>query len=298
MNKKIKTFSFAAFFTGISIFVPSLVYAEKTISVGIFPRRDVENTIHMHTPMAEYLSEKIGFKVQLKTSRNFEIFWGHVTNKRFDVVHYNPYHYVKSAKEYGYRVILKNEENGLDKQAGAIFVNKDSGISNIAELKGKRIVFGGGPTAMFSYLMPTYMLQKIGMNEGDYIKGYAISPPKALVTAYYGHADAAGAGITVPSFETIKRKIDIDKLHAIAVSEYMTHLPWAVRDDLDEKLVKKIQIALSELALTERGKHILRTAGLTGLNVSNDKEYDEHRKIIWLVRQENYCVRNCSYISE
>jgi phosphonate transport system substrate-binding protein len=270
--------------------------ASDTLSLGIFPRRNVEDNIRMHTPMAEYLSEKLGIKVQLKTSRDFETFWKHVADRRFDIVHYNPYHYVKSAKEYGYRVILKNEENGADSIAGAIFARKDSGIRDIRGLKGKRIVFGGGPSAMFSYLVPTYLLQQSGLKEGDYIRSYAISPPHALFSAFYGHVDAAGAGSTVIDFDTVKKKIDVTGLAPIAMSGQFTHLPWAVRDNLDRVLAAKVQALLSRLAQSARGKEVLRSAGLTGLNVSHDEEYDEHRKIIWHVLGENYCVRNCGYL--
>jgi len=280
------------------IYVPSVAYAEETLSLGVFPRRNAEDTIRMYTPLAEYLTEKIGIKVNINTARDFETFWEHISKKRFHIVHYNPHDYIKSAKEYGYRVIVKNEENGSDTLAGAIFVNKSSGISDIQGLKGKRIVFGGGPSAMFSYLLPSYLLQKGGLNEGDYIKEYAISPPNAVFAAYYGHADAAGAGESILGFDVLKKKIDTTKVKAIAVSQKLTHLPWAVREDVDTKLSKKIQKLLSELSQTEKGKKILKSAALTGLNISSDAEYDEHRKIIWHVRGDNYCVRDCGYIGK
>jgi phosphonate transport system substrate-binding protein len=282
----------------VCIYAPSLAYAEDELSLGIFPRRNVEDTIRMYTPLAEYITEKTGIKVRIKTARDFETFWKHVSNKRFHLVHYNPYDYIKSAREYGYRVILKNEEKGADKLAGAIFVNKSSGITDIKELKGKRIIFGGGPSAMFSYLLPTYLLQQNGLSAADYKKEYAISPPNAVFATYYGHADAAGAGEVVIGFDVVKKKIDTTKLQAIAVSQKLTHLPWAVRDDVDQQVVNKIQKLLSELSQTERGKQVLKSAALTGLNISSDEEYDEHRKIIWHVRGENYCVRGCDYIEK
>ncbi|TNF99228.1 MAG: phosphate/phosphite/phosphonate ABC transporter substrate-binding protein [Gammaproteobacteria bacterium] len=276
----------------------STSHAAEVLSLGIFPRRNVEDTIRMFTPLAEHLEEKLGIQVRLKTSRNFENFQKHVANKRFDIVHYNPYHYIKSAKEHGYRVILKNVERGIDKHAGAIFVHKNSGIEHIDQLNGKRIIFGGGPTAMFSYLLPTYMLRQNGLKDGDYTKEYAISPPSALFSAYYGHADAAGAGEVVIEFDVVKRKIDTSQLHAIAVSKALTHLPWAVRGDLQHDVARKIQTILSGLSGTEEGQKVLKTAGLTGLNISDDTEYDEHRKITWQVLRENYCIRECNYVEK
>lgn len=270
--------------------------AEDVLSLGIFPRRSAEQTIRMHTPLAEYLSEKLGQRVVIRTARDFDTFWKHVADRRFHIVHYNPYDYVRSAREHGYRAILKNEEDGQTTLAGAIFVRKDSGIKDLRGLKGKRITFGGGSSAMFSYLLPSYLLRRNGLGERDYVREFAPSPPHALFAVYYGHADAAGAGEIVPEFEHVRKKIDVTRLRTLAVSAKLTQLPWAVRSDVDPTLEKRIQAALSGLQASERGRQVLRAAGLTGLHASSDEEYDEHRKIIWHVRGEDYCLRQCDYV--
>jgi phosphonate transport system substrate-binding protein len=251
----------------------------------------------MFSPLVQHLSEQLGRKVKLETPKDFEALWDGVTNHRYDIVHYNQYHYVRSFKEFGYQVILKNEEFGEDTIAGALIVRKDSGIKSIEDLRGKKIVFGGGPRAMMSFIVATQLLRQSGLQEGQYTKDYAISPPNAVFTAYYGHAPAGAAGDVVLKLPVVAEKIDTSKLMYLSRSKKLTHLPWAVKGDMKPALREKIQSVLAKLKDTDQGREILRKAQITGLKGTRDDEYDEHRSIIWNVLRENYCVRNCDTLS-
>jgi phosphonate transport system substrate-binding protein len=63
--------------------------------------------------------------------------------------------------------------------SGTIFVRRDSGIERLEQL-WEKILFGGGPRAMMSYIVPTYLLPQAGLKAGDYDKTYAINPPHAV----------------------------------------------------------------------------------------------------------------------
>jgi phosphonate transport system substrate-binding protein len=97
---------------------------EKVLHLGIFPRRSAQQTDKMFRPIADYLSQQLGMEVKLEQAKNFDEFWAAVHNKHYQLVHYNPYHYIRSHKELGYRVILKNEEQGKDSLSGALVVRK------------------------------------------------------------------------------------------------------------------------------------------------------------------------------
>jgi phosphonate transport system substrate-binding protein len=260
---------------------------------GVFPRRSSTDTVRLFTPMAEMLAKELGRDVHLETTPDFQEFWRAIGQRRYDLAHFNQYHYVRSHKEYGYRVIVKNEEFGSDAIAGSIFVRKDSGLNSLQDLRGKKIIFGGGPTAMQSYIIPTYLLANAGLNEGDYKKHYAISPPNALYAVYFGHADAGCSGNTVASLPVVTQNIDTSELKELVRSKDGPQLPWAVRDDMSPELEKKIQSILVGLKDTQEGRYILAKASITGLTVATDEQFDEHRKIIFQVLDENYCKRNC-----
>jgi phosphonate transport system substrate-binding protein len=247
----------------------------------------------MFSPLAQYLSRSLDREVILETAKDFEAFWKNVSLQRYDIVHYNQYHYVRSHKEQGYNAILKNEEFGSDTISGSLFVREDSGINKIEDLRGKKVIFGGGPTAMMSYIVPTYILRKAGLQDSDYMGDFAVSPPNAIFATYYGHADAGGSGSVSLEIPTVKEKIDAARLKPLAASQPLPHLVWAVKADISDVLKKRIQKNLEELKGNKDGKAILQSAGLTGLNIAIDEDYDEHRRIAFAVLGEDYCDSGC-----
>jgi len=286
------------------LLLPTPVFAEAGVSdsddvlrLGVFPRRSTELTMKIYTPLVQYLSRTLGREVRLVTAKNFEIFWQDVVHQKFDIVHYNQYHYVKSNKYHGYSVIVKNEELGEDTIAGSLVVRKDSGINSVEDLRGKKIIFGGSRSAMLSYIAATHLLRKAGLARGDYIELFAPNPPNAIFAAFYGQVAAGGTGEKALKLPVVSKRIDISKMKYLVLGRQLAHLPWAVSQRVSPELKAKIKSILVDLKTSDEGKAVLAKSRLTGLNAASDEDYDEHRKIIWDVRQENYCVRDCDYVN-
>jgi len=261
---------------------------DNTLVLGIFPRRAAEVTEKIFTPLADYLSQQLGRPVQLETTHDFVSFWDNVDRQRYDIVHYNQYHYVRSHKTRGYHVILKNEEHGRSTIASAIFVREDSGIDSIMDLKGRKIVFGGGKTAMLSYITARHLLEAGGLHDNDYITTFAINPLRATIAVFYQQASAAGAGDIVKLLPRVRQEIDVSELKTLTTSLPLAHLPWAVRQDMSRQTREHIQAVLSRASTTGRGREALSAARLSNLIVASDAEYDPHREIIRSVLGENY----------
>ncbi len=261
---------------------------DGALVMGVFPRRNATETVRLFSPLAQHLSEVLGREVRLETAHNFAAFWQGVTEQRYDIVHYNQYHYVRTHQQFGYEVIAKNEEFGESTIAGSLVIRNDRGIKSIRDLKGKKIVFGGGPKAMQSYIVATYLLRQAGLKSGDYSEEFAKSPPNAILAAYFDQAAAAGAGDKVLQLPVVTRKVDTAKLTVLARAPQHAHLPWAVKGGMAATLRQTIQQILVDLQETEKGRQILATAKLTGLRAAADKEYDPHRRIIREVLNESY----------
>lgn len=256
--------------------------------MGVFPRRNAKVTIKLFKPLAEYLSQQLGRKVQLVTKKNFAQFWRGVKDKKFDIVHYNQYHYLVSHKKFGYDVILKNEEFGRSTLAGALVVRKDSKINSIQDLKGKRIAFGGSHKAMISYIVPRYLLLQAGLKHSDYEEVFANNPPNAVFSTFYKQSDAAGASNIVFNLDIVNKNIDVSQLKYLAVSKELAQLPWAIKKSMNEKLRDKIKSLMLKLNDSDQGRRILANAKLTGLVEAKDAEYNEVRKIVKAIYGESY----------
>ena len=254
--------------------------SDHVLILGVFPRRNAEDTFKSFKPLANYLSQQLGMQVRLETAKDFNAFWENVKNRRYDFVHFNQFHYVESHDKYGYDVIAKNEEFGKSTLASGLVVRKDSGIHSLTELKGKKIVFGGGKKAMVAYIGNTALLRRAGLKDGDYMEEFAKNPPNATFATFYKQADAGGIGDPGLKIPLVKKKIDTSKLTFLALGEDLPHIPWAVKHDMATELKTKIQKLLLQLNNSETGKSILKQAKLTGIVEARDNDYDICRKVI------------------
>ena len=252
--------------------------AEDPLTLGVLPRNTSAETARQFAPMAAYLRAHLGREVSLATSRNFESFWKAISERRYDIVHYNQYQFIRSAKAY--RVIAHSQEFGKDAIAGAIFVRTDSGIAELSQLRGRTIIFGGGRDAMLSYIAPRYLLMRAGLKEDDYRTEIAVSPPNALIALYHKQAEAAGGGEMLVDLPVVKSTIDTQQLRILAATEPLLFLPWAVKRSMPAKLRESIQSLLVNLGNSEAGREVLKSAVMTGIGKADDRDYEPHRRMV------------------
>jgi phosphonate transport system substrate-binding protein len=257
---------------------PALQAAEDALTLGIFPRYKATVTTTMFKPLAEHLGEQLHRRVALVTAKDFDSFWKAVTEQRYDIVHYNAYHYIHSAQNYV--VIAHQQESGRHAVGGALFVRRDAGITSIAQLRGRTIIFGGGRDAMLSYIAPRFLLMQAGLNDGDFKSEFAVNPPNALLALYHRQADAAGGGDTLIDQPVVRNAINAQELTVLAVTEPLLFLPWAVKRSLPAKLRDSIQNIMIGLGRSEAGKEILTAAEATGMGKAEDKDYNPHRRMM------------------
>lgn len=255
--------------------------AEPPLIMGVFPRYKATETTTMFKPLAEHLGARLDRPVVLVTSKDFDSFWKGVRAQQYDIVHYNQYHYIRSARTY--RVIAHQEEFGKAAVSGALFVRKDSGITKVSELRGRTIIFGGGRDAMLSHIAPKFLLMQAGLKDGDFRTEFAINPPNALLALYHRQADAAGGGDILIDLPVVQNAIKAQELRVLAVTEPLLFLPWAVKRSMPAQMRESIRSTLLNLAGAEGGRKILSAAQTTSMGRAEDKDYDPHRKMITAV---------------
>jgi len=254
--------------------------SEASLIMGVFPRHNVKNTILYYKPLAEKLTKALKRSVKLETAKNFSVFWQRVTSRRYDIVHYNQFHYINSHNKIGYEVIARNVEFGSDRVAGAIIVRKDSGIHSIDDLKGKTIIFGGDKSALVSYIATTNILRNAGLQSSDYIEKFAKAPPYATIATYAGRADAAAVGDIGLKIPMVVNAINTNDLKVLAQGPGLAHLPWAVKRTMSSKLKQKIQKIMLSLEDSVDGQMVLKKAHINRFVKTTDADYDSVRQLI------------------
>jgi len=260
------------------ILAPGAQAAEDPLVMGVFPRRNAAETTRMFQPMADHLGEQLGRKVSLVTAKDFESFWRGVAEQRYDIVHYNQYHYIRSAQSY--EVVAHIEEFGKRTIAGALYVRKDSGIASVAQLRGRSVLFGGGEDAMVSYIANRYLLLQAGLKKDDFKSLFAVNPPNSILALNSRQADAAGAGDGIMELPLVRKSVKSEDFVALAVSEPLLQLPIAVKRTLPANVRGAIQATLINLKHSEAGNRVLHAAAMTGTGKAEDKDYNPHRIIV------------------
>jgi len=252
--------------------------AEGPLILGVFPRLNASDTTKRYAPLAKYLSGRLGRTVNLVTSKDFQSFWRGIDEQDYDIVLYNQYHYIRSSKSY--QVIGHNKEFGKSTIAGVLYVRKDSGITKLTQLRGRTVLFGGGEDAMIGYIAPVYMLLQAGLKREDFKSQFAVNPLNSVIGVYRKQADAAGSGDMVRGQPAVANVINFDELTALAVSEQLLHLPWAVKRSMPAHLRESIRSILIDLENSEAGKEVLKAAVITGIGKADDKDYEPHRRMV------------------
>jgi phosphonate transport system substrate-binding protein len=257
--------------------IPAANAAEAPLILGVFPRYNATETATMYVPLADHLTRRLGHKVNVVTAKDFDTFWKGVEGQKYDIVHYNQYHFIRSAQHY--RVIAHSQEFGKSAVAGAVYVRKDSGITDLAQLKGRTVIFGGGKDAMLSYIAPRFLMMRAGLKEADFKTEFAVNPPNALLALYHKQADAAGGGDILMDLPVVKNAINTGELKILATTEPLLFLPWAVKRTMPAKLRESIQSILTDLDQNDAGKAVLKAAKTSGIEKAEDKDYEPHRKM-------------------
>ena len=269
--------------------VPLPLHAEEDpLTMGIFPRRSAKATVTLFQPLADHLSLALGRTVRLEAAKDFNAFWEGVKAQRYDLVHFNQYHYVKAHHRFGYEVIGHNVEFGRPDLRAAIYARHDGDIRSLADLRGRTVLFGGSRDAFIAYMAATQLLRRAGLEAGSYTEAFAKSPPNAIQGVFYRQADAGAAGDIGIRLPMVVKKIRVEELTTLAESEPFHHIPWAVHGNMEPLLRQRIQTLLTELDQEEGGRAVLKAARLNRIDAAEDADFDRHRAVIREVLGEEY----------
>jgi phosphonate transport system substrate-binding protein len=251
------------------------------IKIGIFPRFSVLETTQAYHPLVTRLGQVLGKPVELVVPPDYHTFWQEAQRGDYALVHYNQYHYLKTHKDAGYEALVCNEELGRRTMAGVIFVRKDSGIEKVADLKGKKIIFGGDKTAMVAYIAPVGILRAHGLLQGSgYEVAFAKNPHAAIIHVGRRIVDAAGAGDVTISAKAVTSEIDVSELKILARSDEFIQLVWAVSPKMRPEERILIQQTMVELKNSEAGKAILKAAKVTDFYPVTDFDFNKVRYMV------------------
>jgi len=256
------------------------------IKLGVLPRLSAVEMTAMFGPLAEYLSKETGEKVSLVIPKDFAAYMDAVKSGQVDLGYSNPVVYVELKEGVSLEPLaLTSEVKGGTKFRGIIIARKDSGIQKVQDLKGKKLIFVDKDSAA-GYVFQMHFLSEAGLDVKKDFTTLPFAKKHDNVTMAVFNKAADAGGIREDDFDKMKDKVDLSQIKIVGYTEFFPNWPVYATPKLAKDKAGKVREALLKLKPNDpQAAKVLNPAKLTGCVPVTDKDYDNLRKALKLVRE-------------
>lgn len=239
--------------------------------VGIHPLHNPKRLFDIYGPIVDAVNAKIpAARFKLEASRNYEEFEKKLFAGHFDFAMPNPLQTIKSL-DHGYQIFGKMADDEYFR--GIILVRKDSGIAEIADLRGKAVAYPAR-SALAATIMPQYFLHTHGLNINTDIENrYVGSQESAIMNVLLGHVAAAATWPVPWKTFCAENPEQAARLEVKWQTEPLPNNGWVVRNDIPSSLQKQFAEALFSLQDSEAGKEMLAAVPVSRFEAANNRTY-------------------------
>lgn len=258
---------------------------EKTSYIfGVHPLHNPQRLHEVFNPLMDYLSDNIdGVSFQLEASRNYAEFDKKLYSNHFDFSLPNPFQTV-NAIDRGYQVFAKMGDDQNFK--GIILVRKDSGITQVSDLKGKAVSYPA-PTALAATMMPQYYLQTHGINVMTELDNkYVGSQESSVMNVFLGKT--AASATWPPPWKSLSQKRPelAEQLHVIWQTEPLLNNGLVVLPSVPQETIDQVTRLILNLHQHAQGRFILARMELSKFETANNMSYNPIKEFITKFSQQ------------
>ena len=244
--------------------------------IGLIPEHNIFNQLERYAPLVEYISQKIGRKIKLKTLTRYGNIVDNFNSLNLDGAFFGSFTYTLAHKKLNLEVLVRPEDlKGVSTYHGLIFVRKDSGIQSVNDMKGKVFVFVDKATTA-GFLLPMAMFKRNGVKDyKSYLKEtyFSGTHEDAIYDVIHRKADIGAAKNTV--FERLSKKDKrlLEELAILALSPKVPSNGLALKRTLNTDLKRKFKEALLNMDKNPRGQVALQQFGAKRFIETTDSDY-------------------------
>jgi phosphate/phosphite/phosphonate ABC transporter binding protein len=231
-------------------------------------------------PLMDYLTKSTGIEVTLYIAKSYGDLRDQMEAGKVDIGSFSPFAYVDAMTGGKIRIIAQSILDYSAFYKGLIITRKDSGITGLADLKGKRFAFVD-PKSASGYVYPRAMLIEKGFDPDKFFKETVFSGGHDKVILAVLEEKVEAGAIYDGALAIAKGKgLKTEDLTTITSTDPIPHDAIVVRSEIDDVTAKKIQKALIDLEKTEEGKKVIAKSKkkLTGHILADDKTFDVVRR--------------------
>lgn len=270
----------------------------EPILIGLIPERNIINQMERYSPLADYLSERIGRKVELSVLTRYGNIIDNFNTLGLDGAFFGSFTYELASVKLGVVPLARPENmDGTSTYYGMIFTRKDSGIRTAKDMKGKVFAFVDRATTA-GYLLPLAYFKENGITDykaflkETYFTG---THDDAIYDVLDGRADIGAAKNTVFFSLLAADKRLKEELVILERSPDVPENCLAVREDLDPDVKVRMKEILLGMHTEPDGKKVLKSFGAKRFIETTDNDYSGVHKII---REIGLDIKTYKYINK
>jgi phosphonate transport system substrate-binding protein len=233
----------------LCLFTTSLgLSAQTVLRVTTIPEEAATEQMRKFGPLTKYLERTLGTKVDFVPVNDYPAAVEALVNKQVELVWFGGFTYVQAQIRSGGKIIpiAQREE---DTNFRSVFITQtNSGIKNLADLKGKQVSFGS-QSSTSGHLMPRSFLLDAGIDPDKDFKrvAYSGAHDATIASVVSGRVDAAALDITVWRKFVAEKKVDTSKVNVFFTTPPYFNYNWSVHADMPAAQREKITTALLQL---------------------------------------------------
>jgi len=233
----------------------------QKFNLGLIPEQDLFSQKERYEPLARYLSEKVGLKVEIKILSRYGNIIDNFVSGELDGAFFGSFTGALAIKKIGVIPLARPVWlDGTSTYYGMIFVRKDSGIKNSNDMKGKRFAFVDKATTA-GWLLPLQFFHVNGIEDFNnwFAETYFTGTHEDAIYDVLNKKADIGAAKNTVFYRLAEKDSKINnELQILATSPKVPSNTLAVRKELDKPIIKKLKNVLLQMEQDKQGQEILK----------------------------------------
>lgn len=285
----------------ISLFMlyPALARAQpERMVIGLIPELNIFKQKQRFRLLGEYLAKKTGIPVEFTILTRYGNIVDNFTSEKLDGAFFGSFTGALAIRKLGVVPLARPVNlDGSSTYHGLLLVRKDSGISSVAEMRGKRMAYVDRATTA-GYIFPLAYLREHGVTgDAGFFREtfFTGSHDAAIIAVLDGKADVTAAKHSVYDRVAKENPRVAKELTIIAKSASVPSNGLCVRSDLPDDLQKKLKKALLDLETDPAGQAVLAELGVRSFIETTKEDY---RPLFAMAIQAGIDVKTYTYRNE
>lgn len=271
---------------------------QPVYKIGYMNCNNEQETMARFKPLTAYLSEQLGVRFEAVNVDTFD-FEDRFLAEKFAFTHTNSILYIILKEHHALRLLAAEKRGKFGTHtAGSIIARKDSGIRTLADIRGKRLVFGPmmaptGYTAEYDLLLRHGIDPERDLGTWSIPNG-SFKHEKVIYGVLFRKFDVGAAPILDLEVMAAEGKFDPNEIVVLERSPLVPYCTFGAAADVDPELVVKFQQALLELTPESTAEvdgeqvKVLKAAWIDGFADLKDSDYDVLRGMLRRVDMPPY----------